>query len=244
VRPSLVIAAGAALALGLVVEFLPAPPPRVAAPAAYATMPPAAAAAATVVADAAPPSSAPPASPGAPPDLPTVAVTPHPVHTVPDDASPVLPVIFPPRAPHDSAVPPYHPPRAAAPMLAVSGPAQLGNALSLRVHGRLFPLFGVRLPVAGDRCVAAGRRAPADCDAVARAALAARLGAGRRVSCRVPPGQPGHRDAAICLDAAGVDLGGFLIAEGLALADRSQSYDYVGAEGVARSLHRGLWRYR
>jgi endonuclease YncB( thermonuclease family) len=250
VRSSFVIAAGAALALGLVVEFLPGPEtPRTSARVAVVRLPPAAAAAATAIADAEPPSPAPAASPKPAPDLPTVAVTPHPVHTVPDHVPPAEPVIFPDRASRDSAAHPprraaYRPPRAAAPALTVSGPAQLGDALTLRVHGRSLPLFGVRLPAAGDRCVAAGSGTPAACGAAARAALRAQLGPTRHVSCRVPPGQQGHRDAAICLDAAGVDLGGFLIAEGLALADRRTSYDYVGAEGVARSLHRGLWRFR
>ena len=79
------------------------------------------------------------------------------------------------------------------------------------------------------------------CIEQAHRALAARLAPNAGVSCRVPaPNAVG----AICLDALGVDLGGLLVAEGLALADPSQSYDYVGAESIARTQHRGLWLFR
>ena len=58
------------------------------------------------------------------------------------------------------------------------------------------------------------------------------------------PGGSRQDSPAICLDGDGVDLGGFLVAEGLALADPAQSYDYVGAEGIARAQKRGLWLFR
>lgn len=127
--------------------------------------------------------------------------------------------------------------------MTISGAAQLGAHLSLTLRGRAVPLFGVRLPSEGDHCAARGG-ATRPCGVAARELLAARLRNHAAVSCRVPPGQRDHGSAAICLDAAGVDLGGMLVGDGLALADRGASYDYVGAEGVARSLHRGLWRYR
>lgn len=226
-RSSLVFAAGAVLALALIVEF------------------PSAAAAAQL-ADAAPSAAQ------APPPLPTVEVKPRPVHTVPDYAAPPAPVTFErrpgrdltPRAPQVAArrAPPPAPRQ--IPTLVISGAARLGAQLSLELRGRTFPLFGVRLPLAGDRCVTEPSRAPRPCGALARALLDARLHGNDAVSCRVPPGQRGHRDAAICLDSSGVDLGGLLVGKGLALADRAESHGYVGAEGVARSLHRGLWRYR
>jgi endonuclease YncB( thermonuclease family) len=106
-------------------------------------------------------------------------------------------------------------------------------------------LFGVRPPNSGDRCLAASGLnlgTPPPCLQKAQDTLIARLARNPSVSCRVPA--PGTASAAaICLDADGVDLGGFLVAEGLALADPAQSYDYVGAESIARSQHRGLWRF-
>jgi endonuclease YncB( thermonuclease family) len=184
------------------------------------------------------------------PQLPMVEVAPRPVHTVPGyEPPPPAPVIFNDRAVGIAApqlserrAPPPIP--AQRPTRSVSGAAQLGELLSLSVGGQSLPLFGVRPPAIGDRCAAERSGAPRACTEVARAALATRLGAGGNVSCRIPPGQRDRRAAAICLDSRGVDLGGFLVGEGLALADRTQSYDYVGAEGVARSLHRGLWRFR
>jgi endonuclease YncB( thermonuclease family) len=184
------------------------------------------------------------------PQLPTVEVAPRPVHTVPGyEPPPPAPVIFDDRA-VGTAMPQlserHAPPPIPAqrPTRSASGAAQLGELLSLSVGGHSLPLFGVRLPAIGDRCAAERSGAPRACSEVARAALATRLKTGGTVSCRIPPGQRDHRAAAICLDSRGVDLGGFLVGEGLALADRTQSYDYVGAEGVARSLRRGLWRFR
>jgi endonuclease YncB( thermonuclease family) len=172
------------------------------------------------------------------------------VHTVPGyEPPPPAPVTFDGRA-AGTAVPQLSERRAPPPMpvqrptQTVSGVAQLGELLSLSIGGHTLPLFGVRLPATGDRCSVERSGAPRACREMARAALATRLGAGVTVSCRIPPGQRHHRAAAICLDSRGVDLGGLLVGEGLALADRTQSYDYVGAEGVARSLRRGLWRFR
>jgi endonuclease YncB( thermonuclease family) len=125
----------------------------------------------------------------------------------------------------------------------IKGPAKLAAGLSLTVGDRAIELFGVKLPRSGDRC--AGTTQPSgNCGELARGALAARLKANAAVSCRVPPGQRRAVPAALCIDANGVDLAGFLVAQGFALADPAQSYDYVGAETVARSLKRGLWRYR
>jgi len=68
---------------------------------------------------------------------------------------------------------------------------------------------------------------------------------GAQIYCHVPSPKPGIVIAfAICLDADGVDLGGWLVSEGLALADTGQSYDYAGAESIARSQKRGLWGFR
>jgi endonuclease YncB( thermonuclease family) len=123
-----------------------------------------------------------------------------------------------------------------------AGAAAAAGGTVLSVGGRNVRLFGVRLADARDQCgLGVGDRR--NCADVARDALAQRLLRYPRVACRVPPGQRGD-PAAICSDGSGTDLGGFLVAEGYALADVSQSYDYFGAEGVARSSRRGLWRYR
>jgi len=173
-------------------------------------------------------------------DLPSVEVPSRPVHAVPpDDGAPARPVTM-GRAPSAESRSPAPP---SAPAVIINGAAKLGGGFSLTVGQRAIELFGVKPAHSGDRC-AGGAQPASNCGEVARGALAARLKANAAVSCRVPPGQRRAVPAALCTDAAGVDLGGFLVAQGFALADPTQSYDYVGAEGVARSLKRGLWRYR
>jgi endonuclease YncB( thermonuclease family) len=173
-------------------------------------------------------------------DLPSVNVPARPVHVVPpDDGKPARPVTITGRgsAPDTHTAPPITTPAV------FKGPAKLAGGLSLTVGDRAIELFGVKAPHSGDRC--AGTTQPiGNCGDVARGALAARLKGNAAISCRVPPGQRRAVPAALCTDAAGVDLAGFLVAQGFALADPAQSYDYVSAETVARSQKRGLWRYR
>ena len=127
-------------------------------------------------------------------------------------------------------------------------PATLGGAArpvggpGLSIAGRMVHLFGVRAPAARERC-APGDGAAAACSDAARAALMARLAANPSVTCAMPRGQGGDAGF-VCRDSAGVDLGGLLVSQGLALVDRSSSYQYVGEEDAARASRRGLWRYR
>jgi len=200
---------------------------------------------------AAPSADAPPASGAVDPaaDLPTVEVTQHPVHAVPEgDIPPPQPVTIRGRDGSVTALraPPaparYSPSR--APVTRISGAARVADVVSLSVLGRAVRLFGVRAPQASDLCPSSESAAPRACSDAARAALAARLAANADIVCRVPPGQRAPVPAAVCRDAAGADLGGLLVAEGFALADPTQSYDYFAAEAAARQLRRGLWQYR
>jgi endonuclease YncB( thermonuclease family) len=128
------------------------------------------------------------------------------------------------------------------PGTAFNGAASAAGGTILAVGGRSVRLYGVKLAEPRDRC-GLGAGDSRSCADVARDVLAQRLLRYPNVTCRVPAAQRGAA-AAICTDGSGVDLGGFLVAEGYALADTGQSYDYSGAEGVARAFHRGLWRYR
>ena len=185
----------------------------------------------------------------APADLPTVVVDPRPVHAVPDQDPPPPPHVT-LRDREGNAVAWHAPPpvrRSPSAMpspLLISGKARVAESLSLSLRGRALRLFGVRLAPGGDRCAAEVTGAPSPCDEVARQALATRLRIDNDVSCRVPPGQRALPPGAVCQDASGLDLGGFLVAQGLALADPAQSYEYVGAETAARAARRGLWNYR
>jgi endonuclease YncB( thermonuclease family) len=265
-RRSFVVAAGSALGLGLAVVFLsPRPNVPVTPSSVHAAVAPIAVVpsappppAATRIAEAAPtpspaPAPSPPAAnqpPASLPDLPTVEVKERPVHTVPDDTPPPRPVTLLGREPLGDApqvlahnVPPPPAPKE-SPAIVIVGAAHADSDVALSVRGRVVPLYGVRAPKHGDRCAVSPGPSPRACAEVARDALAQRLGQNATVSCRVPPGQRGGASAAVCLDSAGVDLAGFLVGAGFVLADPGQSRDYVGAESVARSFRRGLWRYR
>lgn len=211
------------------------------------------------------------APPSAVPDLPTVAVAPPTVHAVPSDRDTkqfgavtmsdrngrtftIVPAAPLPTAATESqqtaaAAPPVKPspPRPAvfAPVgrpAVFSGHARVTGPLTLDVQGQTVQLFGVAPAQPEDRCAGA-KGAVKSCAVVATVALTQKLAGHSIVACRVPPGQRGTIGA-ICLDEQGNDLGRFLVIEGLALADSNQSYDYLPAQGAARSAKRGLWYFR
>jgi endonuclease YncB( thermonuclease family) len=183
-------------------------------------------------------------------DLPTVEVTQHPEHTVPegDAPPPPQPVTIKGRDGSVTALrtppPPAHYSPSLPPVTRISGAARVTDVVSLSVLGRAVHLFGVRAPQASDRCPSRDSTAPRLCSEAGRGALMARLAANADIVCRVPPGQRAPVPAAVCHDAGGADLGGMLVAEGFALADPTQSYDYFSAEAAARQLRRGLWQFR
>jgi len=147
-----------------------------------------------------------------------------------------------------AALPPL-PPRSAGPLAPLvanppvfSGRARALGGVGIEVAGLKVRLFGVRPPETQDRCAdAKGQKL--FCDAAVLAAMQQRLAGHSIVACRVPSGQSGQ-PGAICLDEEGTDLGRYLVIQGYALADAGQSYDYLPAEGAARTAKRGLWRYR
>jgi endonuclease YncB( thermonuclease family) len=147
---------------------------------------------------------------------------------------PARPVLVPPANSRLASVPPG---------ATFDGKGKAAGGTMLSISGRDIRLFGVRLADPRDKC-GLGAGDNRSCSDVARDALTQRLQHYPNVACRVPPGQRGSDQAAICTDSGGTDLGAFLVAEGYVLADTNQSFDYFGAEGLARSNRRGLWRYR
>lgn len=207
----------------------------------------------------------PPAAPApALPELPQKEIAALPQHKVPEEdvGEPVLPLDMRNKmaaehgaqsgAGQSAAARPPGPPL--LPVKQLSGNGQVAGATALSLAGRRLSLFGVRPPEGGDRCPAepsangatsipgTSEPSPQPCVETARGTLVTHLQG--TVSCRFPMPAAGPTGAAICLDAQGNDLGGLLVSEGLALADRSQSFDYVGAEQIARSQRRGLWSFR
>jgi endonuclease YncB( thermonuclease family) len=196
-------------------------------------------------APAAPVAASPPPPPALPP-LTSVDVSPRPIREVPPEKNP------PP--PDSTSLDMTRPPPGAAGQhpsegstrpapKQFQGAARVTGATALLVGAIPVQLFGVKPPLPGDRCELGGT--PMNCIELAKRRLQERFGRSDQVNCRTPNPQPGTVVAfAICLDANGIDLGSFLLNEGLALADTGQSYDYVGAEGIARTLKHGLWKFR
>ncbi|HEV2265539.1 MAG TPA: hypothetical protein VGR79_13535 [Stellaceae bacterium] len=216
------------------------------------------------------PPSGPTSPTSAVPDLPTVAVAPPAVHIVPNDrdtkqfgtvtmsdrkgrtftivpAAPMPASSSEPQRTVSVAAParPSPPrPELFAPVgrpAVFSGHARVTGPLTLDVQGQTVQLFGVAPAAPDDHCAGANGTVKS-CAVVAAAALTQKLAGHSIVACRVPPGQRGTIGA-ICLDEQGNDLGRFLVIEGLALADSNQSYDYLPAQGAARSAKRGLWYF-
>jgi endonuclease YncB( thermonuclease family) len=193
------------------------------------------------------PAAPPPAVPAVPAlaPLPERQVAEIPFHAVPENEEPPKPQPFQMRdspgmvTSRPSARTNSRSAALAPPPRQLAGKAEVAGAAVLRVAGQNLQLFGIRPPGGDDRC-GGGGSAVTPCADRARAVLAGRLG--RTTSCRFPA--PSSDSGAICLDGDGVDLGGLLVGEGLALADRSQSFDYVGAESIAKSQRRGLWQFR
>ncbi|HLZ64782.1 MAG TPA: hypothetical protein VKQ29_01060 [Aliidongia sp.] len=231
----------------IVAAVVPTPPPQTSATSPAPSPEPSPAPSAPPDASAVP-AAAPAAAPSAPelPPLTAVVVAERPVHEVPPDKDPPRPdsvaldMTRPPpgyagRRPSEGSTQP-------APKQ-FSGAARVTGATSLSVGAVPVQLFGVKPPLPGDRCELGG--VATSCLDLAKKRLLERFGRSDQVNCRTPNPQPGMVVAfAICLDANGIDLGSFLLNEGLALADTGQSYDYVGAEGVARTLKHGLWKFR
>jgi endonuclease YncB( thermonuclease family) len=241
----------------VVATLAPAPTPPVPAPAPAPPAPATPAPEPAAPVDAIPPAAAPAApapaetaaqvaaAPALPP-LTSVVVAPRAINEVPEEKmaprpdSTALDMTRPPpgyagRHPSEGST--------TGPPKQFSGAARINGPTSLTVGAIPVQLFGVKPPLPGDRCELGGT--PMSCTDLAKKRLLERFGRSDQVNCRTPNPQPGLVVAfAICLDANGIDLGSFLLNEGLALADTGQSYDYVGAEGVARTLKHGLWKFR
>jgi endonuclease YncB( thermonuclease family) len=192
--------------------------------AAYESLQPAAVPSVTVAL--APPPPPPPAPPALPP-LADVTVTPTPERAAPPEpAVPDGSPDSPDAGEAEPSVPSYF-----SGLAVVTGDSRI-------LVGRIpVALFGVRPPPPGAPCGIG-----MDCDKAARTTLQALLSEGE-VSCHLPTPGSGYPALAVCRDHSGRDIGGYLIDEGLALADTSQSYDYYDAQTIARQMRRGRWQF-
>jgi endonuclease YncB( thermonuclease family) len=114
---------------------------------------------------------------------------------------------------------------------------------TLLVRNTVIRFYGVYVPRSNRVC--AFQLRPTQCGT--RAARALRLKIQGFVTCRPVQRQPDGSLAAFCFIDAGsalrapVDLGGYLISQGLAVAGPGAPFDYHTRERIARSRGFGIW---
>jgi endonuclease YncB( thermonuclease family) len=122
---------------------------------------------------------------------------------------------------------------------AAAGDVHAADGDSLRLGAVQVRLFGIDAPEARQRCVGADG-VPWACGRAAAERLQ-ELVAGQPVRCRPRDRDRYGRLVSVCT-AGGIDLGGQLVAEGLARAYAQFSEDYVAVEAEARAARLGLWQ--
>ena len=120
----------------------------------------------------------------------------------------------------------------------IVGPAKVIDGDTIKVGGAKIRLHGIDAPESAQICHANDQTYR--CGAQATHSLTKRIG-GRSVSCEERDRDRYGRIVAVC-KAGGEDLNAWLVSEGLALAYRRYSTDYIAQEQTAREARRGLWR--
>lgn len=121
----------------------------------------------------------------------------------------------------------------------VVGPAEVLDGDTIQVGGQRIRLFGIDAMEAEQRCQGASG-GDWGCGGVATRTLAELVGGKAAVCVRRDTDSYG-RMVAVCRNPDGVDLGGAMVAKGLAVAYRTYSEDYVGDEMLATLAARGIW---
>jgi endonuclease YncB( thermonuclease family) len=121
----------------------------------------------------------------------------------------------------------------------LAGAARVVDGDTLEIAGDRIRIFGVDAPESGQGCAGPSGE-PYRCGEAAARRMA-ELTAGRRTVCAGDRRDRYGRLIALCR-AGGRDLGATLAREGLALAFRRYSPDYLAEEAAARAAGAGLWR--
>ena len=126
----------------------------------------------------------------------------------------------------------------ATPALAdVTGTASVIDGDTIEVHGQRIRLHGIDTPEHQQLCRRDGE--PWQCGKDAAKALADKI-ARRPVTCEDLGRDRYDRIIGRCT-VAGEDMGAWMVSQGLALAYRRYSLDYVDEEGEAQAARRGIW---
>jgi len=123
----------------------------------------------------------------------------------------------------------------------LAGTPDVVDADTFKVGGESIRLEGVDAPETGQQCERTGGERYR-CGKDATDALRARI-AGAAVACEVSGRDRYGRALAVCR-LAGVDLNGWLVSEGWALAYRQYSEAYIAEEAGAKDAKRGVWAGR
>jgi endonuclease YncB( thermonuclease family) len=122
----------------------------------------------------------------------------------------------------------------------IVGPAAIIDGGTIEIRGRRIRLFGIDVPETAQTCETFG--SAYRCGQQAALALDALIG-GQTLTCRPLAADRSHDTLARCSLRA-VDIAGWMVERGWALADRGVSQDYVTAEEAARRKGLGLWETR
>ena len=126
----------------------------------------------------------------------------------------------------------------ATPALAdIAGIASVIDGDTLEVYGQRIRLHGIDAPESRQLCRLDGK--PWQCGKDAANALADKI-ARRLVTCE-DLGRDRYKRIIGRCTVAGEDMGAWMVQQGLALAYRRYSLDYVDEEADARAARRGIW---
>ena len=125
-----------------------------------------------------------------------------------------------------------------APALAgVAGTASVIDGDTLEIHGQRIRLHGIDAPESRQLCRLDGK--PWQCGKDAANAIAEKI-ARQPVTCEDLGRDRYKRIIGRCI-VAGEDINAWMVSQGLALAYRRYSLDYVDEEADARAVRRGIW---
>ena len=110
---------------------------------------------------------------------------------------------------------------------------------TLEIQGERVRLFGIDAFELAQTCLDA-RGEPWRCGVEAKVALAD-LVQDHPVACRVMVDDPDGGYIARCRVQDDIDIGGYMVSSGLALAERHASDDYADEEAAAKSEGKGVW---
>ncbi len=119
----------------------------------------------------------------------------------------------------------------------ITGQPRVIDGDTLEIDGQRIRLHGIDAPEIRQPCYRDSK--PWRCGEAATKALAGKIGR-HAVRCEERGRGRYGRTVAVCY-AGGEDLGAWMVAQGLALAYRRYSMDYVDQEAEARAARRGIW---